>query len=230
MARRSRAPFLAYHVPICGLIVRAGDPKNPRHIGRVIPEDPVDGEKGDALDPGVVALESQIDQLLADAGHPGPCVRLELLADPARSSVVATWQHTRKSGQEGRAALQGEGGAAAVMAESVASILNAAGSLVQTQNACIEQLSQALVARDERLYGALDGMTEAHRTAANATLDAALMVVEGSIVAEDGEPLPVDTGPLNQLLQGVAQHLGIDISGGPSPAPDVAPKQPDPEG
>ena len=220
MSQRSLAEFLTDHAPITGILIRAGGAKSPRSLARLWHDDSDTTPDGvvvvggfDASD--IAAWESHIDSVISDAGSPGPCKRVEVLA--ANGKAIASWQRTQALPPELGGKSDSLSAAIHAMALAMTGIIGEVRQLVVVQNTTIASLGEALVARDDRLYGALDAMTDAHREAANATLEAALMVVEST--TSDPAPADTDNSHLTSVLSAVASNLGVPIPGLPGVTP-----------
>jgi hypothetical protein len=226
---RSRSEFLSAHVPLSGVLIRAGTSKSPRVIGRLWHENAGAAPAGavvlssEVLDPDDVSgWEREIDLVVSDAAEEGPCVRLELLDPAGRPSV--TWQASRKTA----AAQLAQAGdphaqALAVMAAGYSDLVGKCGEFVAVQTKAHEALGETFAATLDRMMALCADVVEAHSQAAETTLESAMMVVEGT----------TDTGPATDqsamwgLLSKIAGNMGIavpDFSGlDDTPAPDPTP-------
>ena len=217
---RDLSEFLTDHSPLVGVLIRAGGTKSPRTLARLWHDDNDNTPDGVIVVGGFAAEDvdawvSRIEGVISDAGDPGPCRRVEVLSPAGKP--MASWQRTDKGAAAAGGHTDPLAAALAAMSGAMTDVIREVRSLVAVQNQTIASLGEALVQRDDRLYGALDAMTDAHREAANTTLEAALMVVE-STTADAAAPA-ADNGHLTAVLGAVAQNLGIPIP----PMPGVTP-------
>ena len=222
---RSRSDFLKSHVPISGILIRAGTSKSPRVVGRLWHEDAGSAPSGavvlssSVLDQAdVEGWEREIEMIVSDSGETGPCVRLELLDSTGRPSV--TWQ-TSKGGLGASLASSDDpqAQAVAIMAAGYADLLHRAGEFVSVQTRAHEALGNTFAETLDRMMQLCADVVEAHSQAAETTLQSAMMVVEGT--GETGEA--TDQSAMWGVLQSIATNMGIPI-----PMPDFDPPSPPP--
>ncbi len=220
---RSRSEFLRSHVPIHGILIRAGSSKSPRVIGRLWHAASGDQPSGSLLvseevfdRSDVEGWEREIESIVADSGEDGPCVRLELLDRTGRPSV--TWQQSKPAGLGVEVGTDPQAQALAVMAQGYADLVAKTGDFVAVQTRAHQALGETFAATLDRLMSLCADVVEAHSQTAETTLQSAIMVVEGTA---DEAGSAVDQSAMWGMLQAIAGNLGIPI-----PEPPVTPDPP----